>query len=193
MSTKRQKTIPSDKRMAAVDAALRLASGRDFVNVTLTDIADEAGITLGDMSEMFECREDIICAYERRVDKDVLESFSSSGSERDQIFDILMERFDRLNQDRAAVVSILGSVRADPKQMVISLPHVGRSMAWMLEACGIETIGIKGALRVAGLSGIYLWTLRTWCEDDSEDMAKTMATLDKLLGRAESIAGTLSL
>jgi AcrR family transcriptional regulator len=193
MASKRQKTTGLDKRGSVVDAALRLAVRRDWGNVSLSDIAKEAKISLGALSQMFECREDIICAYGRRVDGDVLESFSSSGSERDQIFDILMERFERLNNDRDAVVSILGSACADPKQMVIALPHVAKSMAWMLEACGIETMGLKGALRVAGLSGVYVWVLRTWRDDESADLAKTMAVLDRVLGRAESVAGTIGL
>lgn len=191
MASKRQKTPQTDKRASVLDAALRLAARRDWVNVRLADIAKEAGVSLGALAEMFDSKEDIVGAYQARVDRDVLESFSSSGAERDQIFDILMERFDRLNADRAAVVSMLSN--KDPKQIVTSLPHVARSMAWMLEACGIDTDGPRGALRVAGLAGIYIWTLRTWRDDESADMAKTMATLDKLLGRAESIAATIGL
>lgn len=186
MASKRQKA-PEHPRAAAVDAALRQAAMRDWDNVTLADIADEAGITLAALSQMFECREDIVCAYGRRVDHDVLDGFSPSGSPRDRIFDVLMERFERLNADRAGLVSILKSACADPKQMVIALPHVTRSMAWMLEGCAIETQGWRGAARVAGVTAIYLWTLRTWREDDSPDMGRTMARLDRALGRAESL------
>jgi hypothetical protein len=106
---------------------------------------------------------------------------------------MLMERFERLNKDRAAVVSILGSFKDDPKQMVISLPHLGRSMTWILEAAGIETLGWRGALRVAGLSVVYLYVLRVWTGDDTPDMPKTMAALDRALARVESWAGKTGL
>ena len=66
-------------------------------------------------------------------------------------------------------------------------------MSWMLEAAGIETAGIKGAVKVIGLTGIYLKTLRVWCDDESPDMGKTMAALDKNLGQAEEWAGRLAL
>lgn len=197
MATKRPKKAPAkapgDPRKAAVDAALRLAAKRDWGNVTLADIADEADLSLAALSQMFECREDITAAYERRVDADVLKTFSGSGTERDKLFDILMERFERLNRDRDAVLSILKASRTDPKQLVIGLPNVARSMSWMLEACAIETQGWRGALRVAGLTGVYAWALRSWRDDDSKDMAKTMAVLDRALSRMEQLAGTLGL
>lgn len=197
MASKRQKTAPkqqaADPRGAAVDAALRLAALRDWDNVTMAAIADEAGLPLSDLSLMFDCREDIVIAYDRRVDADVLAGFSSSGSERDQVFDILMERFERLNRDRAALCSILQSALRDPKQVVLGMPNLMRSMAWMLEGCGIETQGWRGAARVAGLAGVYAWTLRIWKDDESPDLAKTMAALDKTLGRAEKLASTLGL
>jgi AcrR family transcriptional regulator len=193
MVSKRPKTAPKDPRNAAMDAALRLAGKRDWGNITLADVAKEAGLTLSVLSQMFECREDIICAYGRRVDADVLQSFEGSGSERDMLFDILMERFERLNRDRRAVLSILKASCTDPKQLVISLPHIARSMAWMCEACGIETQGWKGAARVAGLTGVYVWALRSWRDDESSDMGKTMATLDRALGRMEQCAGMCGL
>jgi hypothetical protein len=41
------------------------------------------------------------------------------------------------------------------------------------------------------LTALYLYTVRTWIEDDSEDMAKTMAALDKNLERAEGVINSL--
>lgn len=193
MAQKSPKKKETDPRANVVDAALRLASKRDWQNVTLADIAKEAKMGLSELSQMFECREDIITAYERRVDADVLKDFSGDGSERDQVFDILMERFDRLNADRDAVLSFINASCGDPKQLVIALPNVARSMSWMLEACGIETQGWRGAARVAGLTATYVWALRAWRDDDSPDAGKTMAALDRALGRAEKLANTLGL
>ena len=109
------------------------------------------------------------------------------------LFEILMERFDVLNADRPAVLSILKTVMRDPKQAVIGLPHLGRSMAWMLEAAGIETTGVRGAVRVAGLTGVYLYTVKSWMGDDSADLSKTMAALDRALSRAQQCASTFML
>ena len=180
----------------AVTGALDLASRMGWDMITMTDIADKAHVSLAEMSEVFDDKTDVLVAYGKQIDRKVLEACADpdpSMSERDRLFDILMERFDVLEGNREAVVSILKSFTLDPKQAVISLPHLGRSMAWMLEAAGIDTNGIKGAVRVAGLTVVYLNATRHWMKDESADLAKTMAALDKSLNRAQQIAGTFML
>ncbi len=179
-----------------MDAALDLSSRMDWDMVTLTDIADKAHIGLAELHDVFEDKSDILAAYGRRIDRRVLEScggFDPSTPTKDRLFEILMERFDVLNENRAAVVSVLKSFLPDPKQAVISLPHLGRSMAWMLEAAGIETVGVKGALRVLGLSAVYLAALKVWRKDETSDLSQTMAMIDRALGQAERLANSFML
>lgn len=183
-------------REKAVKAALALAAAQGWLETSMADIAKKAKISMADMHDHFEDRFDILAAYGRIIDKKIMEAVGNPDpdlSPRDRLFDIMMERFDVLNEERDGVCAILRSFCFDPKQAVISLPHLGRSMSWMLEASGIETGGYKGAIKVMGLTGLYLKTLKTWKDDDSEDMAKTMAELDKNLGRAEKWAESFGL
>jgi hypothetical protein len=64
-------------------------------------------------------------------------------------------------------------------------------MAWMLEAAGIPTAGLAGRLRATALLAVWLGAFRAWAKDESADMSATMAALDRLLDRAESLARTL--
>jgi hypothetical protein len=66
-----------------------------------------------------------------------------------------------------------------------------RSMRWLLDACGVRTAGLTGALRVRGLVAVWLWTVRAWQTDESADLSTTMAALDRALGQAERAAGWL--
>lgn len=177
-------------KQQAVEAALTLAAKKGWNTLSLSDIACEAGLDMATMHDHFEDRFDLLAALGRMIDKKVLENVDEDASlpERDRLFDLMMERFDALNDYRGGIISILNSFKTDPKQAVISLPHLGRSMSWMLESSGIRTNGIKGAVKVAGLSGVYLSTLRVWADDESPDMGKTMAALDKNLGHAEKWA-----
>ena len=172
----------------AIQVAFDLALKHGWGGVTLNDIARVCKCSLADLHDIFEDRNDILAAYGRQVDRKVMErlSIDITSPERDRLFDVLMDRFDVLNEDRNALVSILNSFRTDPKQVAITLPHLGRSMVWMLEAAGIEANGPKGAMTALGLTGVYLYTLRAWKDDKSPDMGKTMAALDKALGQAES-------
>ena len=193
--TKSQKKAP-DIREKAVHSALILAARDGWNNVGLKDVARHAKISLLALREQFEDRNEILAAYGRMVDRKTLDNIGEmdeASSHRDRLFDILMERFEILNEDREALVSILESFRYDPKQAVISLPYLSRSMSWMLEAAGIDTMGMRGAAHIMALTTVYLVTLKTWVEDDSPDMARTMATLDRNLGRAEQVAGMVGL
>jgi len=184
--TTEKASLPLKER--AVQAALSLAVKQGWAATSLQDIARACKCSLADLHDIFEDRNDILAAYGRQIDHKVMEriSIDPTSPERDRLFDVMMERFDALNDDRDAVISILESFRTDPKQAVITLPHLGRSMIWMLEAAGIEANGPKGAMTALGLTGVYLYTLRAWKEDISSDMGKTMAALDKALGQAES-------
>lgn len=195
-TAKKARSAQKPLKERAIHAALDLSSRMSWEMVTLADIADKAHVSLAELHDVFDDKTDVLVAYGRMIDRAVLEScadFDPSTPEKDRLFEILMERFDCLNKNRESVVSILKSFMPDPKQAVISLPHLGRSMSWMLEAAGIDTSGVKGAIRVAGLTMVYLNVLRTWAKDDSEDLSQTMAALDRNLGRAEQCANTLML
>jgi hypothetical protein len=62
-------------------------------------------------------------------------------------------------------------------------------MAWMLEAAGVSTAGLRGRLRVRALAVLYLSELRVFLRDDTEDLSKTMAALDRRLRQAEPWLG----
>jgi len=176
-----------------VDALLKLSKERSWDFVAFEDIAEEAGVPLADAREYFDDRADILAAYGRRLDRHMVENFSDDEnlSCREKLFDLLMERFDIVNQDREGILSILHGFKGEPKEAVISLPHLGRSMCRTLEAAGISTSGLTGPVKIAGLTGIYLYALKSWKEDDSADMAKTMKALDQALDKAEALWNSL--
>ena len=171
----------------AVKAALAIAAREGWNGVTFQAIAKETGASLSDLHDLFDDRFELLSAYGRMVDRHMLAHAGkdNSGSPRDRLFDLIMERFDILNEDREGLVAVLQGLKTDPKQLVLSLPHLGRSMSWILEAAGISTFGWQGAVRIAGMTALYLKTLHCWMDDESEDMSATMAALDKNLERAE--------
>lgn len=186
----------AQKKEKAVAAALELAVETGWPRVTMAGIAVRSAIPPHELYELFEDRTDILAAYGRMVDRTVLERAGEPDpalTTRERLFDLMMERFDVLNENRAAVLAILRSLRGDPKQAVIGLPHLGRSLCWMLEAAGASTAGPAGAAKIAALTALYLKTLKVWAADESPDMGTTMAALDRALGRAEEWAQRLSL
>jgi len=173
-----------------IDAAFSAFAEHGWLATSLADIADAAGISLSDLSREFGLKTQILTALMDRADQEVLRDTSSEDAEeshRDRLFDILMRRFDTLEPCKAGLQRVVRDLPRDPPAALAVALRVRRSMAWMLAAADIDSDGIRGMLRVKALSVIWALALRDWFSDDSPDMSKTMATLDKLLGRVESL------
>lgn len=197
MATKKKtaaaKEATRDPQEAVLDAALQLMAEQGWPTASLATIAERAGLSLGELHQHFPTKAAILDAFERRIDSTVLGGGELGGAmagderPRDRLFDVLMRRFDALQPHRAAVAALLASYRVHPLGALARAPQLLRSMAWMLEAAGISSAGLPGALRTRGLAAIWLSTLSVWLSDDTTDLAKTMAALDARLRRAEEL------
>jgi AcrR family transcriptional regulator len=172
-----------------VDAALRLAERQGWARTGLAEIAAEAGLPLAEAYAACPSKLGLLAAFHRRIDRAALSGASDAGEPpRDRLFDTLMRRFDALAPHRGALRAILRDSLGDPAAL-LGAPALLCSMAWMLEAAGISAAGWRGRMRVNMLAGLYLSLFRVFLEDDSADLAKTMAALDRRLRRVESWLG----
>jgi AcrR family transcriptional regulator len=198
MEKKPKKKIRSAKNKTdpfnhIINTALDLAEKRGWQGLLLNNIAEEAGLTLAELSKHFSSKTAILNGFQKRTNDAVLCSGIADGSScRDQLFGILMHRFDILEPYRNSIRLIIRDVARDPFTALMQGPQIYSSMALMLEAVGVVTTGIEGALRVKGLILIYARALRIWLYDDSADFSETMSALDRDLTRAESMAGMLN-
>jgi ubiquinone biosynthesis protein COQ9 len=173
-----------------IAAALKLAGECPWSDVTLTDIAKAAEVSLLDLRRAYGSKADILAAFVRAVDDEVLARSPERTSEqgpRDALFEVIMSRFDVLAAYRSALKSIAASWPADPAL----LGALASSQAWMLRAAGISVEGVDGQLRAAGLAAVYASVFRTWLNDDDPGLARTMAALDRRLRRGERTLNTL--
>lgn len=191
---RRSAAAPPDPRDALIDAALSLAARQGWRGTTLADVAAEAGMGLAEAHGLAGSRAGILAAFVHRVDAAVLAGTGpelASEPPRDRLFDVLMRRFEALKPHRDGLRAILLSEREDPVALACGGLRLLRSMGWMLEAAGLGGTGFAGRLRVKGLAAVYLVALRVWLDDDSADLARTMAALDRALRRAESLQAFL--
>ena len=171
---------------AAMDVAVRIGWRR----AALADIAEAAEITLAELHAKYKDKAAILRGLVDYADAKVLEGAAKKPdpetSARDRLFDVLMRRFEALRPYReglAAVAREGGGVGV--ADAICGAQRMLRSFAWMLEAAGIGSGGWAGSCRVKGLAVVYAAAFATWLRDESEDMGKTMAALDRNLGRAE--------
>jgi len=177
-----------------VQAAFALAARLRWRHVTLADIAEEAKVGLAELYHAYPSKDAILAAYTSAIDEMVLagvEPPEEEESVKDRLFDALMRRFDAMKPQRDGIAAILRDGAEGPVSMLCGAARLLRSMAWTLESVGVSASGPAGAIKTKGLFAVYLGTLRVWLRDDTEDLSRTMAALDKRLARAEQFASTL--
>lgn len=174
----------STPRGRIINSTLDLAATRSWPELTLLDIADAAGTTLVELRKEFSSKVDILGAFTRAVDDEVLKRAPKSRSAeapRDRVFEVLMSRFDVLAPYKSALKHIWESGQPDSGLLKGFL----QSQHWMLQAAGVPTDGVRGGLKVAGVASVYASVFRVWLEDDDPGLARTMAALDRRLRRGE--------
>ena len=170
---------------ALIASAFNLAAERGWHRTSIASAARNAGLALARARLRFPNRAVLLMRFGRMADAAALTGVSDEGSRRDRLFDLLMRRIDALQQHRAGVLALLRALPMDPCLTLLLAAANLRSMRWMLEGAGISAVGPLGTLRAKGLLAVWIWTLRAWQRDGSDDLSATMAALDQALSRAE--------
>lgn len=181
----------TDFDSALIASFFRLVADQGWARTSVADAARAAALPLGEARLRFPGRAAVLRQFGRMADQAALAETPTEGTVRDKLFDLLMRRIDALQAHRAGVTALLRAVPSNPRTALLLACATQRSMRWMLHAAGVSTVGLRGELRVRGLVGVWLWTLRAWERDESADLSGTMAALDVALRRAERVAGWL--
>lgn len=164
--------------------------------VTLGRLAAASGLSRATIRERAPAGpEELLRLHGEVVDRLVQDGTvpGQGGTPRDRIFDAVMRRIDAMQPHRAGLVPFLKALPRHPMLAMTLGPSLPRSMMRLLEVAEVSTSGIAGALRVQGMTLVWLATMRAWLDDPSADLGKTMAALDRALDRAEQAARTLRL
>ncbi|MDF1721223.1 MAG: hypothetical protein P1U65_11155 [Minwuia sp.] len=176
-----------------IDATMQLAAMGGWRNVTLYDIARESGMDVADVVDAVGGRMGVVRHLAARADQAMLAAVDDDWPDeaiRDRLFTLLIARFDHLKGHREGLRAILSSLPTDPGGAIALMAGPGqRAMRLALEAAGISSAGIAGTLRMKALGLAYAQTFRTFLDDDSPDLSRTMAALDKSLSRLDRLAG----
>ena len=184
----------ADTRSAIVEAMMKLAAERRFEDISIRDIAAEAGVSLADFRDAFPSKGAALGGFSRQIDRAVLTvplGELSSSSARDRLFDVLMRRLDALAPYRDALRNIFAWLRRDPSALLAMNQLTVNSMRFMLEAAEIDNDGPAGAVKLQGLALAWARVFQIWLDDSPPDFAKTMAALDRELSRGERLASGL--
>lgn len=145
-------------------------------------LSDFYGATLG---EAVDCVEE---AFDRAI-ADKMDKLDPGQSVRDRLFELMMRRFEAMEPHRAAVLAMEAGSDRDPTLLATMHQRHVRCARWVLALAGLEADGMTGQARAQGLGVIIGQARAAWRGDDAGDFAKTMASLDRNLRRAEEMFG----
>lgn len=177
-------------RRDLASAALVLAAAKPWRACSVAQLADQANRPVSDfygatLQEAVDCAEE---AFDRAIGDD-LAGLDPSQSVRDRLFDLIMRRFEAMEPHRAAILSMEQGQDRDPALIAIAHQRHVRCARWILALAGLEADGMTGQARAQGLAVIIGQARAAWRGDEAGDFAKTMASLDKNLRRAEEMFG----
>ncbi len=176
-----------------IDALFNLTPNMPWQDITMEEIAKVVKLDQMELDRYFTSKISILIAFNNQIDQQLNIEFNksikgASADLRDEIFDIIMTKYDMLNSKKDGIRHIFK--RRFPIELVAnpkSYLNLANSMKLVLNLAGVITNTPIGCLRVNILSGIFLNSFISWLNDDSPDMSKTMVSLDKGLKQAEAL------
>jgi AcrR family transcriptional regulator len=175
---------------AIVNAFLRLILERGWGGVSLLDIARRAEVSLADLYRLFSSKEAILAAFSRSLDDKMLAGDDPSDDPelpRERLLDVILRRLDAMTPHKEAVRVLWRDLPRDPVAWTRLRSAVLDALGAMLEAAGIDSSGLRGALRKRVLGIVFAQAVRVWLDDDSPDLTRTTAELDRRLRRASGV------
>mgnify|MGYP001393066948 FL=1 len=109
------------------------------------------------------------------------------SSQRDMLFEIMMARYDILNEYRISVKNIVNHFMSRPQDVLRLIPKSVESKILIATFANINLNGIQGAAKIKIIFALYYLTLFTWFNDENQSLEKTMSVLDKYLNNIEKV------
>lgn len=169
---------------ALIAALFEQAALRGWSAASIAGAARDADLPLDRVRARFPGKSAVLLRFGLLADQAALGAGVPDETPRERLFDMLMRRFDSLQQHRDGILALLRHLPRDPGMALLLHLATQRSMRWLLDAAGLPPGGLAGALRSAGLTAIWLRAVQVWQGDDSQDLSATMAAVDKALDQA---------
>jgi hypothetical protein len=173
------------------EAALTIAAENPWQGVTLSDLCAASETSLSACAQASVTKADVTAQLDLMVERTMLAAqthVDRTMTVKDRLFDVLMSRYDGIEDNRGAWVSILQGEAGDGLAALARSARRARCAAWALEASGVSASDLGGAGRAIGLTRILRKIDAVWV-NDGPDLAKTMAQLDQALRTGEAWIG----
>ena len=171
--------IDIEKKIA--EDTLKKLLKKSWEKLTLDDVLDKKV----KKQKFINSKTDLIKNLNRYVDNLLIKKTKDLeiSSSKDMLFEVLMARFDILQENRISFIKIFEAFKKSPKKIIKLFPSFLESMIITAELARYNVNGVKGTIRLKGLFLVYLITFYSWIDDKTVSLEKTMNSLDKNLDK----------
>lgn len=187
--TRSETRTPS--RPDLLEAAFNQLAAEGWAGWSPTALAAMTGYTLDEVYDAFPVPAALAARLGRRLDKAMLAippDELAGLSHRERLFELLMRRFDAMAPFKPGLQRLTREARAEPELLLKSLANLDRMATWLIELAELPYRGLEARLARTTLILAYARLFRVWLDDDTADLATTMAELDKRLDQLERAA-----
>lgn len=174
-----------------IQSALDIASKDGWKAVSLEKVAIKTKMPVEKIKSLFSDTASLLAHVLKKTDRELTLHVKknlecSPDTWRDNLFEVVMARFDIIQKNRKAFLSIYNYLKKDIPTASKLLGPMHKSMSLVLELAEMRSSRTH-CLEALTLQAIYMMVIGTWAKDLTLDLSKTMATLNKQLDLFEKI------
>jgi AcrR family transcriptional regulator len=174
-----------------VKLAFALLTERGWERFSFTELARRAELPLAQVYAELPDRPALLRVLGRRLDAEMLaiDMAELDGmSPRERVFELIMRRLDAMAPYKDGLRTLAREVGREPMLLAAAWCNLDRLSRRLLDAAATEDGPVATSLARRVIGAVYLRAFRVWLDDDTPDMARTLAELDRRLQQADTAA-----
>ena len=160
-----------------------------WTKFSLLQFSKNQKISIQDLKSLFRNKDHVLERFSKMIDHKVESNIDieemKSTSNKDSLFELIMLRLEAMQTYKVALRNILSSAKEQPIILKKLSKNIINSLDFYLELSSYYDDTPVDFLKKNAIFFIYSLTFRVWLNDESDDLSKTMAELDKFLSMAD--------
>lgn len=178
-----------NKKEKLIILGFKLIEKKGWSYFSLKSLAKENKSDLESIKIFFKNKSQFLESFSEMIDNKVLANIDkdefNKNSIKDNLFELIMLRFENLNHFKTGLKILLSDLKKSPVELKKIMKKVLDSMDLFLEIANVKNNYLMDFIKVNIIFIIYSYVFNVWLDDQSSEMSKTMAELDKWLSKAE--------
>ena len=184
-----------DKKNQLIDSSFKIIEDEGWDNFTLKKLSEKKNLDINSINQLLRSKKNLLKEFSKMIDFKVEKEFSfedlHDSSTKDNLFELIMLRLEYMQPYKAALKSIIFSIKKQPGMLKSVSNNVLDSLDFYLELTKAYDKSFFDLFKKKSILLIYSYIFKIWLDDNTEELSKTMSELDKLLTFSERLANNL--